>query len=108
MDDSQACYWLTNYMETLLVQVWHPMTVATNSREQKKVIANELTATGSDLAGLAFKLHGAPPNTRAASRPSSASLLCSLADAGWRRWQISASVVSPPWSRRPPAARRIW
>ena len=57
MDGSQACYWLTNYMETLLVQVWHPMTVATNSREQKKVIANELTATGCGLEGLAFKLH---------------------------------------------------
>ena len=26
------CYWLTNYLETLLVQVWYPMTVATQSR----------------------------------------------------------------------------
>ena len=33
-------------METLLVQVWHPMTVATNSREQKKVIAQALKDTG--------------------------------------------------------------
>ena len=53
----QECFWLTNYLETLLVQVWHPMTVATNSREQKKVIAAELKATGSGLEGLAFKLH---------------------------------------------------
>jgi hypothetical protein len=25
------CYWLTNYLETLLVQVWHPMTCVVNS-----------------------------------------------------------------------------
>ena len=54
---TQECFWLTNYMETLLVQVWHPMTVATNSREQKKVIAQALKDTGSGLEGLAFKLH---------------------------------------------------
>jgi nicotinamide phosphoribosyltransferase len=30
------CFWLVNFLETLLVQVWYPMTVATNSREQKK------------------------------------------------------------------------
>ena len=38
------CYWLTNYMETLLVQIWHPMTVCTNSRCQKKIIADALKA----------------------------------------------------------------
>ena len=27
--DPHACYWLTNYLETLLVQVWYPSTVAT-------------------------------------------------------------------------------
>jgi len=51
-----ACYWLTNYVETLLVQVWYPMTVATHSREQKKVIAKYMDLTGSDMAGLGFKL----------------------------------------------------
>ena len=29
------CFWLTNFLETLLVQVWYPMTVATQSRFQK-------------------------------------------------------------------------
>ena len=55
----QKAFWLTNYMETLLVQVWHPMTVATNSRQQKLLIADYLTQTGPEgvLAGLAFKLH---------------------------------------------------
>ena len=32
------CFWLTNYLETLLVEVWYPMTVCTNSREQKKLL----------------------------------------------------------------------
>jgi len=31
-------YWLPNFLETLLVQVWYPMTVATQSREFKKTI----------------------------------------------------------------------
>lgn len=50
------CYWLTNFLETLLVQVWYPMTVATNSREQKKIILNSLKKTG-DPNGVNFKLH---------------------------------------------------
>jgi nicotinamide phosphoribosyltransferase len=39
------CFWLTNYLETLLVQVWYPMTVASNSRVQKKVCFDALKAT---------------------------------------------------------------
>lgn len=50
------CFWLTNYAETILVQVWYPMTVCTNSREQKKIIQQYLTETG-DVGGLSFKLH---------------------------------------------------
>ena len=50
------CYWLTNYLETLLVRVWYPMTVATNSREQKKIIYKYLNDTGNtDLVD--FMLH---------------------------------------------------
>lgn len=48
--------WLTNYLETLLLQVWYPTTVATLSREYKKLISNSLEKTG-DIAGLPFKLH---------------------------------------------------
>ena len=50
------CYWLTNYLETLLVQVWYGCTVATQSREMKKVILGYLNETG-DPAGIDFKLH---------------------------------------------------
>ncbi|XP_013415217.1 nicotinamide phosphoribosyltransferase [Lingula anatina] len=51
------CFWLTNYLETLLVQLWYPMTVATNSRAQKEVIAKYLHETADNLQGLPFKLH---------------------------------------------------
>jgi nicotinamide phosphoribosyltransferase len=52
------CYWLTNYLETLLVEVWYPITVATQSREQKKIIAAGLKKTGTDPSPLMlFKLH---------------------------------------------------
>ncbi|CAJ1375554.1 unnamed protein product [Effrenium voratum] len=54
------CFWLTNFLETLLVQVWYPMTVCTNSRYQKLAIHEALRETGhSDWAigGTAFKLH---------------------------------------------------
>merc|ERR550525_1770710 len=55
------CFGLTNYLETLLVQVWYPTTVCTQSREQKKIITKYLKETGcSDVIekGLhLFKLH---------------------------------------------------
>ncbi|XP_012942330.1 nicotinamide phosphoribosyltransferase [Aplysia californica] len=51
------CYWLTNYFETVLVQAWYPMTVATNSRAQKEIIARYLHETSDSTAGLPFKLH---------------------------------------------------
>jgi len=51
------CYWLTNYIETLMVQVWYPTTVCTNSRAQKGIIAKYLDDTADNLDGLPFKLH---------------------------------------------------
>ena len=50
------CFWLPNYLETLLVQVWYGCTVATMSREMKKLIAGYLEETG-DPEAIAFKLH---------------------------------------------------
>jgi len=51
----EECFWLTNFLETLLVQVWYPMTVATHSRACKKIILNGLRDTGNpDL--IDFKL----------------------------------------------------
>lgn len=52
------CFWLTTYLETALLRaVWYPTTVATNSREIKKIIRRFMEATGGDLGGLNFKLH---------------------------------------------------
>ena len=53
--DDEA-YWLTNWLETLLVQVWYPSTVATQSRAMKQVLLRSLQETGDpDLIN--FKLH---------------------------------------------------
>lgn len=51
------CFWLTNYMETILVQVWYPCTVATQSRAMKRTLLNYALRTGGDLQGVNFKLH---------------------------------------------------
>lgn len=37
--------WLTNYIETILLQVWYPITVCTLSHEIKKVLINYLKKT---------------------------------------------------------------
>lgn len=50
------CAACVNYVETLMLKVWYPITVATLSREIKKIIASFLERTG-DPAGLPFKLH---------------------------------------------------
>jgi len=57
------CWWLTNYLESLLLHVWYPTTVATLSRECKKLIAASLRETADHKnkaeldASLDFKLH---------------------------------------------------
>jgi nicotinamide phosphoribosyltransferase len=48
--------WLTNWAETLLLQVWYPITVGTLSWHIKQEIGKDLVRTG-DPAGLSFKLH---------------------------------------------------
>lgn len=50
------CFWLTNYLETLLLQVWYPTTVATLSLHMKEVINYYLEQTGNPEL-IAFKLH---------------------------------------------------
>jgi nicotinamide phosphoribosyltransferase len=49
-------YWLTNYLETLLVQTWYPSTVATQSREMRKIWLKYLKDSG-DPTTIDFKLH---------------------------------------------------
>ncbi len=53
------CYWLTNFLETLLMQVWYPCTVATLSNQIRKVITQyfQETATDDAEAGIDFVLN---------------------------------------------------
>lgn len=51
------CAWVTSYFEPLLLRVWYPITVATQSREIKKVIKKFLVETADNAEGLPFKLH---------------------------------------------------
>nr|QHX41457.1 nicotinamide phosphoribosyltransferase-like protein [Halisarca dujardinii] len=51
------CFWLTTYVETLLVEVWYPMTVATISKEMKMIIGKYLLETADNLNGLPTMLH---------------------------------------------------
>lgn len=50
------CFWLSNFLETLLVQLWYPCTVATISREVRTLILRYLQETG-DPGLIDFKLH---------------------------------------------------
>ena len=49
--------WLVNYVETLLVQCWYPMTVCTNSHEQKRLLKSFAEKSCDDLSTLDSKLH---------------------------------------------------
>jgi nicotinamide phosphoribosyltransferase len=64
--------WLTTWIETALLRaVWYPSSVATLSREIKKVIKHYLEKSGG-IEGLAFKLHDF--GARGASSRETASL----------------------------------
>ncbi len=52
------CFWLTSYIETMLLRaIWYPTTVATVSREAKKILKEFFDKTSDDPAGINFKLH---------------------------------------------------
>lgn len=50
-------YWLPNYLESLLLQVWYPSTIATLSCEIKKLCNFYLDITASSKDNLNFMLH---------------------------------------------------
>lgn len=52
----RAVPWLTNYLETILTQVWYPTTVCTQSKAMRGVIMDALNVTG-DPSTIDFKLH---------------------------------------------------
>ena len=51
-------YWVPSYLETMLLRLWYPVTVATISWHVKQTVRQFLERTSDDPAGqLAFKLH---------------------------------------------------
>ena len=50
------CYWLTNFLETILCHLWYPCTTATVSYTMKRIILSALERSG-DPSQIGFKLH---------------------------------------------------
>jgi nicotinamide phosphoribosyltransferase len=51
-------FWIVSWLETMLVRVWYPTTVASRSHYCKRVILESLIETSDDPLGeIAFKLH---------------------------------------------------
>lgn len=48
----ENCAWLTNFLETILLQVWYPITVATLSREVRKIVDGAFQKNTSYDTGL--------------------------------------------------------
>ncbi len=55
-DDSEL-FWITSWVETMLLRIWYPVTVATRSWRLRQTIRGYLERGGDDLAQLPFKLH---------------------------------------------------
>lgn len=51
------CFWLTDALESLLVHVWYPSTVATRSHRTLARIGDRLDEAGDSRDGLPFMLH---------------------------------------------------
>lgn len=50
------CYWLTNFIETLLVKIWYPISIATQSHNIKKDILKYLEKSGTPES-ISFRTH---------------------------------------------------
>ena len=51
------CFWLTSYVETLLLKIWYPITVATQSHKIKQVIKSYLDETAESSDGILWALN---------------------------------------------------
>lgn len=52
------CFWLTNYLETMLLRIWYPITVATQSNQIKQLIwGYELETCDNPIMDIMFKVH---------------------------------------------------
>jgi len=51
------CYWLVNYLETLLMKTWYPISVATRAYEVRKILEKYWSKTVGDIYGVDFAFH---------------------------------------------------
>ena len=57
VNTDSKCFWLTNYVESLLTHVWYGSTVASLSRETKKLIKDYIDQSSDNQDHLKFALH---------------------------------------------------
>ena len=57
VNTDEKCAWLTNYLETLLSQIWYTCTVASASYEAKSIIKQYMKDSADSLDRLPFMLH---------------------------------------------------
>lgn len=56
--DDPECFWVVSWLETMLVRLWYPSTIAITSRESKKILLRYLELSADDpQAEINFKLH---------------------------------------------------
>jgi nicotinamide phosphoribosyltransferase len=55
--DDPRVFWIVSYIESMLLRLWYPITVATQSWHLRKTIGRYLRRTSDDLSQLPFKLH---------------------------------------------------
>jgi nicotinamide phosphoribosyltransferase len=55
--DDPKCFWVVSWLETMLSRLWYPSTIATTSRESKKVLQKYLEISSDDPSEISFKLH---------------------------------------------------
>lgn len=56
--DDPDCFWVVSWLETMLVRLWYPSTIAMGSRESKKVLIEYFHETSDrPLSDVLFKLH---------------------------------------------------
>lgn len=53
----EKCYWVGGFIETLLLKVWYPTTVATKSFEVRRLIESYMEKSCDNLNKLPFMLH---------------------------------------------------
>lgn len=67
------CFWLTNYLESLLVEIWYGCDTSTISREMKKIIWAALVKSGTaTIENLLYRLHDF--GLRGSTSPESAAI----------------------------------